>query len=67
MAATSAPRSLLPWRFRWNGRHAGRLRYHLKGNIGMQYIREDDAPFFPASASRQAAAVQAATMLRPLG
>ena len=44
----------------WQAR-AGRLRYHLKGNIGMQYIREDDAPFFPASASRQAAAVQAAT------
>ena len=44
----------------WQER-AGRLRYHLKGSIGMQYIREDDAPFFPASASRQAAAVQAAT------
>lgn len=46
--------------FEWQER-AGRLRYHLKGSLGMQYINEDDAPFFPASASRQAAAVQAAT------
>ncbi len=43
----------------WQQR-VGRLRYHLKGSIGLQYIREDDAPYFPGSASRQAAAAQAA-------
>lgn len=45
----------------------GRLRYHLKGSIGVQYIREDAAPFFPSSAARQSAAAQAAADAESMG
>ena len=39
----------------------GRLSYQLKGSIGVQYFKEDAAPYFPNSPSRQASAVQAAS------
>lgn len=43
----------------WQQR-VGRLRYQVRGSVGLQYIHEDDAPYFPASAARQSAAAQAA-------
>lgn len=39
----------------------GRLSYQLKGAVGVQYFKEDAAPYFPNSPSRQAAAVLAAS------
>lgn len=39
----------------------GRLSYQLKGSVGVQYFKEDAAPYFPNSPSRQAAAVLAAS------
>lgn len=39
----------------------GRLSYQLKGSVGVQYFKEDAAPYFPNSPSRQAAAVAAAS------
>lgn len=39
----------------------GRLSYQLKGSVGVQYFKEDAAPYFPNSPSRQASAVQAAS------
>ena len=39
----------------------GRLSYQLKGSVGVQYFKEDAAPYFPDSPSRQASAVQAAS------
>lgn len=50
----------------WQQR-TGRLRYHLKGSIGVQYMREEDAAFFPTSAARQSAAAQAAAEAVALG
>jgi hypothetical protein len=38
----------------------GRLSYQLKGSVGVQYFKEDAAPYFPNSPSRQVSAVQAA-------
>ncbi|MBT9513468.1 MAG: BCSC C-terminal domain-containing protein [Acidovorax sp.] len=39
----------------------GRLSYQLKGSVGVQYFKEDAAPYFPNSPSRQASAVLAAS------
>lgn len=39
----------------------GRLSYQLKGSVGVQYFKEDAAPYFPNSPSRQAAAAAAAS------
>lgn len=39
----------------------GRLSYQLKGSVGVQYFKEDAAPYFPNSPSRQVSAVQAAS------
>lgn len=39
----------------------GRMSYQLKGSVGVQYFKEDTAPYFPNSPSRQASAVQAAS------
>ncbi|WP_298210967.1 cellulose biosynthesis protein BcsC [Acidovorax sp.] len=38
----------------------GRLSYQLKGSLGVQYFKEDAAPYFPNSPSRQASAALAA-------
>ncbi|WP_235507447.1 cellulose biosynthesis protein BcsC [Acidovorax sp. Leaf78] len=39
----------------------GRLSYQLKGSVGVQYFKEDAAPYFPNSPSRQTAAAAAAS------
>ncbi|MBV7541619.1 BCSC C-terminal domain-containing protein [Acidovorax sp. sic0104] len=39
----------------------GRLSYQLKGSVGVQYFKEDAAPYFPNSPARQVSAVQAAS------
>jgi hypothetical protein len=50
----------------WQERY-GRLRYHLKASLGVQYIREEASPFFPSSAARQSAAAQAAADAESMG
>lgn len=50
----------------WQQR-VGSFRYHIKGSVGVQYMREKDAAFFPTSAARQAAAAQAAAEAVALG
>lgn len=52
--------------FDWTQR-TGRLSYQLKGALGVQYFKEDAAPYFPTSASRQAAAAQAASEAEAFG
>lgn len=39
----------------------GRLSYQIKGSIGVQYFKEDAAPYFPNSSTRQLSAAQAAS------
>lgn len=46
--------------FDWSQR-TGRLTYQIRGALGVQYFKEDAAPYFPTSATRQAAAAQAAS------
>ena len=50
----------------WTQR-TGRLSYQLKGSLGVQYFKEDAAPYFPTSATRQAAAAQAASDAEAFG
>ena len=52
--------------FDWTQR-TGRLSYQLKGSLGVQYFKEDAAPYFPTSATRQAAAAQAASDAEAFG
>lgn len=40
---------------------SGRMSYQLKGSVGVQYFKENDAPYFPTSPSRQLSAAQAAS------
>ena len=44
----------------WTQR-SGRLSYQVKGALGVQYFKEDSAPYYPTSSSRQASAAQAAS------
>lgn len=39
----------------------GRLSYQIKGSIGVQYFKEDAAPYFPNSPTRQLSAARAAS------
>ncbi len=39
----------------WNQR-SGRLRYQIRGSLGVQHFTEDDADYFPGNAGLQAAA-----------
>ena len=52
--------------FDWTQR-TGRLSYQLKGALGVQYFKEDAAPYFPTSATRQATAAQAASDAEAFG
>lgn len=52
--------------FDWAQR-TGRLSYQVKGALGVQFFKEDAAPYFPNSASRQAAAAQAASDAEAFG
>ncbi len=52
--------------FDWAQR-SGRLSYQIKGALGVQYFKEDAAPYFPTSAARQAAAAQAASDAEAFG
>ncbi|WP_110012122.1 cellulose biosynthesis protein BcsC [Melaminivora alkalimesophila] len=46
--------------FDWAQR-SGRLSYQVRGALGVQYFKEDAAPYFPTNRARQAAAAQAAS------
>lgn len=52
--------------FDWAQR-SGRLSYQIKGALGVQYFKEDAAPYFPTSRSRQSAAAQAASDAEAFG
>lgn len=52
--------------FDWTQR-TGRLSYQVKGALGVQFFKEDAAPYFPSSAARQAAAAQAASDAEAFG
>lgn len=52
--------------FDWAQR-SGRLSYQIKGALGVQYFKEDAAPYFPTSRARQAAAAQAASDAEAFG
>ncbi|MGE4330638.1 cellulose synthase subunit BcsC-related outer membrane protein [Diaphorobacter sp.] len=52
--------------FDWAQR-TGRLSYQIKGALGAQYFKEDDAPYFPTSGARQSAAAQAASDAEAFG
>jgi len=52
--------------FDWAQR-SGRLSYQIKGALGVQYFKEDAAPYFPTSRARQSAAAQAASDAEAFG
>ena len=52
--------------FDWAQR-SGRLSYQIKGALGVQYFKEDAAPYFPTSRTRQSAAAQAASDAEAFG
>ncbi|AVP56384.1 cellulose biosynthesis protein BcsC [Pulveribacter suum] len=52
--------------FDWAQR-SGRLSYQIKGALGVQYFKEDAAPYFPTSRSRQSTAAQAASDAEAFG
>ncbi len=52
--------------FDWAQR-SGRLSYQIKGALGVQYFKENAAPYFPTSAARQSAAAQAASDAEAFG
>ncbi len=52
--------------FDWAQR-SGRLSYQIKGALGVQYFKEDAAPYFPTSRTRQNAAAQAASDAEAFG
>lgn len=47
--------------------NTGRLSYLINGAVGVQHFKEDSAPYFPTSGTRQAAAQQAVTTANAMG